>query len=425
MKVIRIASILVALVAAVFLVRMAVFMVDADQRGLSILPSDKWRTEHSCLTAYTEAARFAEEPATNIYDPTLYDKRYIEGLKVDTYHYPPPFLVVPGALQYAGGDYLGVRPIWFALQLALLIATALVLARWIGGREGQLVRLAVPLFLIAPTTLFTLQTGNFQSSALALSLLGMIALASARPAVQAAGGLALAYATLSKVFPGVLGIYFLVMRRWRAVAWTVAGALVLCALAMLAYGTQPFDDFINYQLPRLSNGAAFPQSELPRIVAVNQSVYGLLVKLRHVGVSGLDIATGLRITSVYGFVVLAGAGFATWRLRARAIQLSRLETAQLWLAVLNLASFRSPFVGGVYGQIGTIWLITLLLAGATSLRGRLVWAAAYLAFGIALLVTPSPSVPPSQPIVWFSIVIHVLMIALNVVVIVRAARATR
>jgi len=426
-SVVVVASLLAALVAAVLLVRMAVFMVDVDHKELSIQPASKWRTAHSCLSAYAEGARFAEQPDVNIYEHALYRDRYLSGLQVDIYHYPPPFLLVPGALQHLAGDYLALRPLWFVLQIALILVAALGVARWVGGPEGRWLRYGTAFLFVAPTTLFTLQMGNFQSTALALSLIAMMALTSTRPGVSAFGGIALAYATLSKVFPGVLGIYLLATRRWRAVGWTVAGALVLVGLAAVVYGTRPFDDFINYQMPRLSSGEAFPQSELPRIAALNQSIYGLLVKLRNLGASFLDISTGLRVLSGYGLVLLAAAGFVCWRRRGDVLDATptRLQTAQLWLALLNLASFRSPFVGGAYGQLGTVWLLILLVVGAASLRERAVWIAGYVAMCTAAIVIPPPTEPPSTAILWFSVAAHVLMVGINIFVIVRAARASR
>ncbi|HEY5946990.1 MAG TPA: glycosyltransferase family 87 protein, partial [Kofleriaceae bacterium] len=253
------------LAAVVLLGRMAVFMVDADQRQLSIQPSDPFRTAHSCLTAYAEAARYVRDPGQNIYDAKLYEERWIHGLKVDTYEYPPPFLLVPGAMQRVAGDYLRLRPLWFVMQLLVLVGACIVVARWLGGALRTRILLASPLFLIAPTTLFTMQMGNFQSTAVALAIVGMIALESSRTSAQIAGGFALAYAALSKIFPGVLTLYLLATRRWRAALWTACAGLVLIALTLIVYGTTPFDDFLHYQLPRLSSGEAFPQSEFPRV----------------------------------------------------------------------------------------------------------------------------------------------------------------
>ena len=426
---VRIASVVVLLAALVVLGRMAVFMADPDQTQLSIAPRDTWRVEHSCLTAYTEAARFAEEPATNIYAHELYFNgkapRHIGKLKVDAYHYPPPFLLVPGLLQEASGSYEGTRPLWFAFQLALLVGALLVVARWIGGREGEHARYASALVLIAPPTLFTLQMGNFQITAVGLALVGMIGLCSAKPTWQAAGGGLFAFAALGKVFPGVLGVYLIVTRRWRALGWVAAASLLWIALALFAYGAQPFEDFVSYQMPRLSSGEAFPQSELPRITATNYSFYGMLVKLRALGVPGLGIENGLRLNSIFGLLVIVAAGLVAWRWHRRGTDavLPRLESVQLWLALIGLASFRSPFVGGAYGVFSTVWLVTLLLVGARTHRERAVWAALYLAFCAASWFIPTPIDTPATTTVVIALCAQLAAFAVNVFVVVRAARS--
>ena len=42
-----------------------------------------------------------------------------------------------------------------------------------------------------------------------------------------------------------------------------------------------------------------------------------------------------------------------------------MHLAQFWLALLNLGSFRSPFVPDAYAAMGTTWLLTLLVAART------------------------------------------------------------
>jgi hypothetical protein len=416
-RVARVAAAVAALVALVLLGRMAVFMVDADQTQLSIQPSNAWRTEHACLTAYAEAARFAAEGGHNIYDGKLYEQRFIHGLKVDAYHYPPPFLLVPGALQRLSGGFLELRPWWFALQIGVVVLAFVMIARWVGGRLGQHLLLASPLYFIAPTTLFTLQMGNFQSTAMALSLIGMIALSSSRTSTRAAGGFALAYAALSKVFPGVLGVYLLVTRRWRALAWTVAAGVVLTAVALAVYGTAPFSDFIGYELPRLSSGEAFPQTERFRVAASNMSFYGVLVKLRVLGLGGPDLSTGLAINTVYGLVVLALAGALAWRRRdvvlAPASAESRAGELAIWLALVNLAAMRSPFVGGAYGVIGMPLLTLVCACSAETRRARIAWWAAFAVMFVAPFAIATPRDDLTHPQIALALAVQLTTIALN------------
>ena len=165
------------LLAFALLARMAIFLHDPGKPEFSIRPSDPCRVQHSCLTAYAEAARFVLSAGENIYRESLYDNRKLGGFKVDTYHYPPPFLLLPGAALAVAGDYLALRPLWFYLQLATLLAAIVVASRFVGGVLGRSMLLAAPLLLLAaPVTLHTLQMGNFQITAFSLAVSAIVAL---------------------------------------------------------------------------------------------------------------------------------------------------------------------------------------------------------------------------------------------------------
>src|SRR5262249_13758353 len=150
-------------------------------------------------------------------------------------------------------------------------------------------------------------------------------------------------------------VYLLLARQWRALLWTALSGLVLIGVTAAVWGTLPFEEFVQRELPGIANGHAFPQSENPNVVTSNLSVYGLTVRLRFLGASGLDEPRGLMIASIYGLIALALAALAGAKGR---IDLSspagRLSLVQTGLALLSLASFRSPFVGGVYGLVSTI-----------------------------------------------------------------------
>ena len=75
------------------------------------------------------------------------------------------------------------------------------------------------MLLAAPTIVGTLQAGNVQLLSSAPRRWRMLLFERRR---HAAGGLLLAYAIVSKLFPGVLVLYLLLRRDWRAVGWTAA-----------------------------------------------------------------------------------------------------------------------------------------------------------------------------------------------------------
>ena len=75
---------------------------------------------------------------------------------------------------------------------------------------------------------------------------------------------------------------------------------------------------------------------------------------------------------------------AAWRARGR----SRLGEAVVWLALLNLMSFRSPFVPDAYGLIGSLWLLTRLVA-TRPLRSRFIAGLGTLAFAFMWIIDGS------------------------------------
>jgi alpha-1,2-mannosyltransferase len=384
---------LVGLAATVQEVRLSRFMVDPSHADDSVIPWSSFFREHSCLSAYTEAARLAPTGA-NVYDPkvyadpsakTLHGLRRIGPFEVDIFEYPPAFLVLPRAVVAAGLDFFTIRRVWFALQTVLLIGTMAGLAVWIGGRAGLRTGLLIPAVLAAPPVALTLQTGNFQITALSLVILAMLAFARARPMV---GGLALGFAAVSKIFPGALGLLLLASRRWRAVSWTVAASLALVALAVATLGIRPFDDFVHFQLPRLRSGDAFFWIEMPPMALINQSIYGLVTKLRLLGLPWTDKNAAMAICNLYVVALVLLAALAARRLREAdasglAQEAIRVRHAQTWLALFSLASLRSPFVPPVYGTIGSLWLLTLLAAeGGTRVRQGALAIAALVFCGI-------------------------------------------
>ena len=99
--------------ATVYTARLSSFMLDETRVDLSVLPNRAFFRTHSCLSAYTEAARLAPSGA-NIFDPEQYSDparpgqnaaRSIGQFEVDLYQYPPPFLVLPRAAHRRGPEF--------------------------------------------------------------------------------------------------------------------------------------------------------------------------------------------------------------------------------------------------------------------------------------------------------------------------------
>lgn len=418
------AAIAVALTAIVQIGRLSVFTADSARTGYSGSPGDPWRVKHCCMTGYAEAARLAQDGGANIYDAALYQPRQIGPLQVDRYHYPPPFLLPLRMARVVTTDFYRIRMLWFALQAVVLAAAVVWVALWIGGVTGAGALLGGLLVLTAPSAVYALQMGNFQSSAVALSIVGLALLSGARSSQVLRGAALLAFAAVSKIFPGILIVYLLTARRWRATAWVAAAGVALVVVSLAVFGARPWLDFVHHAVPEISDGRAFPQSERPNIAASNTSMYGLTVRLRLLGVQALDQSAGLRIASLYGVLVVVLAAAAGFRVRPDpATARGRVLLARLGLALISLASFRSPFVGGPYGYVASFWLLTLIAADAPTPRARAAWFAGLIVFAGANWLTPSAHYPMSP--VWLAIsgVMVVAAMAVNFWVILHAIRA--
>ena len=403
----------------------SIFMADAGRPQFSMAPQDDFRLHHSCMSAYAESARFLEEGGHNIYERALYRPgnvaRQIGPLRVDPFHYPPPFLLLPQAIRIAASDFWDFRRIWFAIQAVTLASAVVGLAAWVGGAAGAVALLGGVLLLAFPHVAFTFQQGNFQITAVPLAAMAFVLLLTGARAV---GGGLLAYAALAKIFPGVLLVPLLAGRRWRAAAWVAGMGTLMLAVTLATQGTRPMRDFVTTSLPEISSGAAFPQTESPQHSRVNFSAYGQTVRLRQLGVSWLTQPRGLMLTQLYGLLVVAFAAWAGWR---RRFDLSRsderVQLLLLTLGLLGLASFRSPFVGGVYGCISTLWTMGLLAAAARTPRGAAAWLAGAVALGTAIWFVPSPAAPPSIAWLWISGALVAICMGVSAAAVVVAVRA--
>jgi hypothetical protein len=200
--------------------------------------------------------------------------------------------------------------------------------------------------------LSTVQKGNIQPVTIALSMLAMLLFARRR---NAAGGLLLAYAVASKLYPGLLVAYLIAARRWRAVAWTAVFGVALFAGSLLDIGWAPYAAFLHH-LPGILSGEAFPAFRNPMATALNLSIPGLVFKLKLFGVPGMGFPAARLVGWIYTVIAL----WPTVLLARRDLPPSREPLA--WLAVLILATLRSPFLPQSYGVFPALWLLTLIAA---------------------------------------------------------------
>jgi hypothetical protein len=361
-RALRVVAVLGALLTLVQYSRQTVYTLDVTKVGYSIVPSSAWELGHSCLTAYFVAADAAS--AGNIYDASLFSlpgdpvaprqARKLGPFNIDVYEYPPPFLLGPRLLKLVVPDFMRHRMVWFALNLGLLTAAMVFVARTLSPPTATRALLLAPLVLCAFPTLNFVQKGNVQGLVIAGSMVAMV-LFDRRQDV--AGGALLAYATVSKLYPGMLGLYLLLRRQWRPAAITAAFGVAM-ALATLALDGWPIYAAFLEHLPGLLGGEAFPAFRNPMARAINVSVPGLAFKAGLFGVPAMSFAASKAIGWIYTVVVV----WAIVRVARRS--LGQDEKPLVWLGILTLATLRSPFLPQGYGFFPPLWILTLLAARA-------------------------------------------------------------
>lgn len=346
-------------------VGIAWFMLDPQAQQASAFGFDQFYTRHSCMSGYWHAAELADQHVKNVYLTEHYAGFY--GIfKIDEYLYLPQFLILPMLGVAAGLDFDQMRGVWFALQGLIVLLCALGVAKWIGGPAGRRAALLIPAVWVATPTALTLQLGNFQLSAIALSLMAFALFWRNRPIL---GGALFGFAVF-KLFPGLLGIYLILTKRWRALFWTLGFSAIYTVIAFLWLGENPFRALFEFHLPRLASGEAWAFLEIPQlapVAAINDSVPGLVLKLKALGVPGMDMALSRHVGWVWTLFIVALTALAA----RRAPRMSRHELAMTWTALLALAAFRSPFLPDHTGLFAPLWLWSLVAAGGAFKGGRL------------------------------------------------------
>jgi len=292
------------------------------------------------------------EGEQNIYNDELYRERKLGSFRVDLYHYPPPFLLLPLAVRAAvGGEFESVRALWFGMSaLTLMLAMGLLAYRL--EPEGRLRAIGMaPLIWCSMPVLSGLQMSNVQILVVSISV---IALASF-PRKSAIGGAFLAMSAVAKIFPGILFIYLVARRKWKEVAWTAGFALFLTVFALVVVGPTPFQSFLEYELPRLSSGEAFSRPFSREFaVARNIAPFGIPLKLGWLGIPGMTLEVGRVVSMIY---LLGVVGLAIWS--GRRVPQTSTEAASIWLSLLSLGTLASPFAPANYVLMSLVWLVCI------------------------------------------------------------------
>ena len=346
--------------------RLATYLNDPDSDWF-LTTRHPFYAKHECANAYVYAAELSRRGETNVFDAMHYPglnrdaepHTEVAGLAPeDPYQYAPQFLLWPRIALALTNDYGVMRTLWFGMNVTLCLGAVLLLARWVGGREGAIAAALSPLVLASFPALHNFQYGQFHFATIALAVLAMIAFSARRSAL---GGTLLAASILSKLFPGVLVVFLAAQRRWRDLAWTGLAALLLTFAAFAVVGPDPFVSFASYHVPRLSDGSAFAFGETwpevaDLVTAGNQGVQGIVQKLAALGLPGMTDSAARVASGVFGLLLLglsAAAGFATARS-------DRPRQAVAWLGLLGLASLASAGAWADYVPVTAVWLLVVL-----------------------------------------------------------------
>jgi hypothetical protein len=382
-----------SLLALAQVARLSVFMTDKESTWGSTFPPIEFTVGHMCMASYVHAADLSRQHDPNLYAIEHYPnfglteaediETSVAGLQPyldDSFHYPPPFLLLPRTWLALSNDYLVMRSLWFAFQALSFVALAVLLALWVGGSAGAWSLWMLPLVVATMPTMFNLQFGQIHLFTIWTAVAAMLAFDTKRPVL---GGLLLAGGIVSKLFPGILVLYLVFQKRWRDLAWTAVFGAAFVGLSLAVLGTTPFAQFFGYTLPRLLSGEAFSFATDPLVITTNLSVPGTVWKLDFLGVEGASAWLGPAST-VYTLLIVA----ATWY--AARLRPDRAGRARIWLMLLVLASLRSALVP-IYGVAPVLWLMSLELDDVASTRGLVGFALSWL-FISGVPPAPNPAV---------------------------------
>ena len=295
--------------------------------------------------------------------------------------------MLPRLIAATTGDFWGFRRAWFALNLTIVLAGLIIVALRFDRALGTGARWLTPFALVAPAMVITLIMGNVQLAIIAASMIAMVLFERGR---HAAGGAILAYAIVSKLYPGLLILYLLLRGEWKPVVWTAALGIVIVGIATADFGVGPYAAFLAH-MPKLLSGEAFPAFRNPAAIAVNESIPGLVFKLQLFGVPNMGFAVSKAIGWIYTIIAIAIVA----RLARRPLAAGREPLA--WIAILIVATMRSPFLP-TYAPFPSLWLATLLAALTWGRSG--IFTTTVVAWVVLAFTFGTAAVPPAVNAIW-------------------------
>lgn len=145
------------------------------------------------------------------------------------------------ASPLTAGGQTSAAVAWAALQVAALAAALRILREWgrvagPGGENASVACFAVAVGVALPALIEAAKFNQLTFFVLALALAGITAIERGRPA---SGGALLGAAAVLKILPGLLLLWLLAKRQWRAAGALLAAAAILALLPpLIAFGPE-------------------------------------------------------------------------------------------------------------------------------------------------------------------------------------------
>jgi hypothetical protein len=169
------------------------------------------------------------------------------------YLYPPAFAAAAIPFAALFSDYRFAEWVWTAIGAAIVLWVSLALHR--SERVGECYKLlasrgrwlVVAAAFAFPPIVAELVLGNVNILLLGLFTAAWLGIRHGNESddgrATAASGIAIGLATVIKLFPGVLLLWLLLTRRYRAAAWAVVAAAVFVVVTLPITGFQPWRDY--------------------------------------------------------------------------------------------------------------------------------------------------------------------------------------
>jgi hypothetical protein len=218
----------------------------------------------------------------------------------------PPLLALLLAPVTRVVDYPTARWGWLVFSTLCVVVAFLLAWRTSGLRlHGRGALAPIALVGLLPSVAIALELGQLSPQLLLVIAAGYAAIGARRSGL--AGGI-IAVGTYLKTFPGLLGVYLLLRRQWRAFLVAAGTGLALVLVSLLVLGWEPHWAYLTGVVPAQSRWFGGP---------FNVSLTGFLTRLWidtqfTVPVADLPVL-GKAAIALATVGLLAATGYAVWR----------------------------------------------------------------------------------------------------------------